>query len=41
MAIDTNEVSAILGQQIQDVDQIIEVEGQGAQSDDYSRAKAQ
>ncbi len=40
MAIDTDEVSEILGQKIVDVDKIIEVEGQGAQSDDYSQAKA-
>ncbi|MCK4839797.1 MAG: hypothetical protein KAS94_13420 [Desulfobulbaceae bacterium] len=40
MQIDTNEVSEILGQQIVDVDQLIEVEGLGAQSDDYSTAKS-
>ncbi|MFO7605938.1 MAG: hypothetical protein R6W72_06545 [Desulfurivibrionaceae bacterium] len=38
MQIDTNEVSEILGQQILDVDPVIEVEGLGAQSDDYSQA---
>ena len=41
MAVNTNEVSDILGQQIVDVDEVIEVEGQGAQSDDYSKTKAQ
>jgi len=40
MSVNTTEVSEILGQQIIDVDEVIEVEGQGAQSDDYSRAKA-
>jgi len=40
MAIDTDEVSEILGQQIVDVDKVIEVEGQGAQADDYSQAKS-
>jgi len=39
MAIDTDEVSDILGQKIVDVDKIIEVEGQGAQADDYSQAQ--
>ena len=39
MQIDTSEVAEILGQQIMDVDQLIEVEGLGAQSDDYSQAK--
>ncbi len=40
MQIDTNEVAEILGQQIMDVDPVIEVEGLGAQSDDYSQAKS-
>ncbi|MEN8136695.1 MAG: hypothetical protein ABFS18_14360 [Thermodesulfobacteriota bacterium] len=40
MQIDTNEVSEIIGQQIMDVDPVIEVEGLGAQSDDYSQAKS-
>lgn len=39
MAINTTEVSEILGQQIIDVDEVIEVEGQGAQGDDFSKAK--
>lgn len=40
MQIDTNEVAEILGQQIMDVDPLIEVEGLGAQGDDYSTAKS-
>jgi len=39
MTVSTTEVSEILGQKIIDVDEIIEVEGQGAQGDDYSKAK--
>jgi hypothetical protein len=40
MRIDTNEVAEILGQRIMDVEPVIEVEGLGAQGDDYARAKA-
>ncbi|NTV14931.1 MAG: hypothetical protein HGA96_13525 [Desulfobulbaceae bacterium] len=39
MTVDTSEVSDILGQKIMDVDPVIEVEGQGAQGDDYIKAK--
>jgi len=40
MSVNTTEVSEILGQQIIDVDEVIEVEGQGAQGDDYQKAKS-
>ncbi|NTV13508.1 MAG: hypothetical protein HGA96_06200 [Desulfobulbaceae bacterium] len=40
MSVSTTEVSEILGQKIIDVDEVIEVEGQGAQGDDYLKAKA-
>lgn len=39
MSVNTSEVSDIIGQKIVDEDEVIEVEGQGAQSDDYSKAK--
>ena len=39
MSVNTTEVSEILGQNIIDVDEVIEVEGQGAQGDDYKKAK--
>lgn len=40
MSVNTSEVSEILGQNIIDVDDVIEVEGQGAQGDDYLKAKS-
>lgn len=41
MVIDTKEVSDVLGEKIMEPDEIIEVEGNGAQVDDFSQAKTQ
>ncbi len=41
LTIDTKEVSDIIGQKILDPDEFIEVEGQGAQSDDFAPAQSQ
>lgn len=41
MVIDTKEVSDVLGEKIMDPDEVIEVEGNGAQVDDFTQAQTQ
>ncbi len=41
MVIDTKEVEDVLGEKIMDPDEVIEVEGNGAQVDDFSQAQTQ